>query len=97
MRRIPVSIDERTLQEIAEITGGEYFRATDTDSLADVYARIDELERTEIEQRRYTDYREASVEPITLAGVTLPPLLAVAVVLLGIEVLLRNTRFRTLP
>ena len=97
MRRVPVSIDERTLQEIAEITGGEYFRATDTDSLADVYARIDELERTEIEQRRYTDYREASVEAITLAGVTLPPLLAVAVVLLGIEVLLRNTRFRMLP
>ncbi len=97
MRRVPVSIDEATLQEIAELTGGQYFRATDGDSLQEVYARIDELERTEIEQRRYTDYEEMAVESVKLGWVTLPPLLSIALVALGLHVVLANTRFRTLP
>ncbi|MHC4219328.1 MAG: vWA domain-containing protein [Planctomycetota bacterium] len=97
MRREPVSIDEETLREIAEITGGRYFRATDSDSLQEVYAQIDELERTKIEQRRYSDYKEMTVESVRLAGMTLPPLLAVVIVLLALEIVLANTRFRTLP
>lgn len=96
-RMIPVSIDERTLREIAAITGGQYFRATDRETLKEVYRQIDELERTRIEQRRYTDYRELAVEPIRLAGITLPSLLSVVVVLLGLSLVLANTRFRTLP
>ncbi len=96
-RRIPVSIDERTLREIADITGGRYFRATDHVTLQEVYKQIDELERTRIEQRRYTDYGEFAVEPIRLAGVTVPPLLTVVVVLLGLSLVLANTRVRTLP
>jgi len=43
---MPVSIDEETLQRIAEVTGGRYFRATDTASLEAIYAEIDELEKT---------------------------------------------------
>ncbi len=96
-RRIPVSIDERTLREIAAITGGQYFRATDRESLKEVYQQIDELERTRIEQRRYTDYLELAVEPVRLAGITLPPLLSGVVVLLGLSLVLANTRYRTLP
>ncbi len=97
MRRVPVSIDEETLRKIAESTGGRYFRATDADSLQEVYARIDELERTEIQQRRYTDYQELAVESVKLGGVTLPPLLSMAIVILGLQIVLANTRFRTLP
>ncbi len=96
-RYVPVSIDEETLREIAEITGGQYFRATDSTALEQVYARIDELERTEIQERRYTDYRELAVEPITIGGVRLPPMLAIVIVLLGLEMFLANTRFRTVP
>ncbi len=96
-RRIPVSIDEETLREIAAVAGGRYFRATDRESLQQVYEQIDELERTRIEQRHYTDYKEISVESVRLAGVRLPPLLSVVIVLLALELILANTRFRTLP
>ncbi|MHC5003394.1 MAG: vWA domain-containing protein [Planctomycetota bacterium] len=96
-RRMAVGLDEQTLRGIADRTGGRYFRATDTDSLEEIYARIDELERTEIEQRRYTDYQELAVEPTRLGGLAVPPLLAVVLLLLGLEVLLTSTRLRTLP
>lgn len=96
MRRVPVSIDEETLRKIAETTGGEYFRATDTKSLTEIYARIDELEQTKIEQRRYTRYGEFAVESITLGRVTLPPLLIVVFFVIALELVLSNTRFRTI-
>jgi len=96
-RRVPVSIDEDTLREIATVAGGRYFRATDRESLQQVYEQIDELERTRIEQRRYTDYKEMAVESVSLAGVRIPPLLSVVVVLLALELILANTRFRTIP
>lgn len=51
-------IDEQTLQAIAQKTGGQYFRATDEAMLADVYREIDALERTTIEVKDYTQYRE---------------------------------------
>ncbi len=41
-----VNIDEATLAKVAAITGGKYFRATDTDSLAKIYTEIDKLEKT---------------------------------------------------
>ncbi|UCD75933.1 MAG: VWA domain-containing protein [Phycisphaerales bacterium] len=96
MRRVPVSIDEETLRKIAQTTGGEYFRATDTDSLTEIYSRIDELERTDIEQRRYTRYGELAVEPLRIGSATLPPLLIIVFALISLELLLSNTRFRTL-
>jgi len=46
-----LGFDEETLQEIAKITGGAYFRATDTEALEKIYQRIDELEKTEAEAR----------------------------------------------
>ena len=97
LRPIRVSIDEKTLREIAAIAGGRYFRATDRESLQQVYEQIDALERTRFDQRRYTDYKEITVESVRLAGVRLPPLLSVVVVLIAIELVLANTRFRTIP
>ncbi|TVQ15743.1 MAG: VWA domain-containing protein [Balneolaceae bacterium] len=55
---IRVDIDEPMLTEMAEMTGGRYFRARDTDGLRRVYSEIDELERTEIEEIIYIDRKE---------------------------------------
>jgi Ca-activated chloride channel family protein len=51
-------IDEETLQHIADMTGGKFFRATDVEALASIYAEIDLLERSEIEVKEFTQYRE---------------------------------------
>jgi Ca-activated chloride channel family protein len=61
-----VDIDEQTLQEVATLTGGRYFRATDAASLAAIYAEIDELERTEIEVENFTQYAERFPIPLAL-------------------------------
>jgi Ca-activated chloride channel family protein len=53
-----VELDERSLQEIAERTGGRYFHAEDVDALEEVYEEIDLLERTEISEQRYLQYTE---------------------------------------
>jgi Ca-activated chloride channel family protein len=90
-------LDEETLQQIADLTGGRYFRATDTRSLEDIYRTIDELERTEIEHQRYREYTELAVTSTHLGRVALPPLLAIVFVLLAAETILARTRYRTLP
>lgn len=95
--RQPVRIDEGSLQAIAEMTGGSYFRATGTDSLAGVYAAIDELEKTTIEQRRYTRFHELAVEPLGTGLRAVPPLLLIVFALLTLETLLATTRLGTLP
>ncbi len=51
-------IDEESLKSIAQKTGGQYFRATDVQSLENVYKEIDQLERTEIEVKEFNLYRE---------------------------------------
>jgi Ca-activated chloride channel family protein len=53
-----VDIDEETLQAIAQATDGHYFRATDTDKLAEIYQEIDKLETTEVTLKEYTEYEE---------------------------------------
>ncbi|MGM0589372.1 MAG: vWA domain-containing protein [Bacteroidota bacterium] len=57
-QNVRVDIDEEMLTQIAQMTGGEYFRATDTQRLEEIYDRINELERTEIEEVIYTDYQD---------------------------------------
>ncbi len=59
-----VSLDEETLREIADKTGGQYLNAKDTDGLQQVYAAIDQLEKTEVEGQVYTSYRELFAMPI---------------------------------
>ena len=61
-----VDIDEEALGQIAALTGGRYFRATDTESLAAIWAEIDELERTEIEVENFTQYAERFPIPLGL-------------------------------
>lgn len=94
---VPVGIDEATLKQVARITGGEYFRAKDTESLRRIYARIDELERTETQEKRYLQHVELATTPVTLGGWRCPPILLVVIALLALEVLLANTRFRRIP
>ncbi|MBC23780.1 MAG: aerotolerance regulator BatA [Phycisphaerae bacterium] len=94
---VPVTIDEETLEAMAETTGGRYFRATDSDSLVKVYETIDQLEKTETEQRRFVTYRDLAVDSFDLAGFRLPPLLVIALLLISLELLLSSTTYRSIP
>ena len=81
-----VDIDEPTLREIAELTGGQYFRATDNERLSSIYEEIDQLERTEIEVQNFTQYAER-----------FPAILALGLILLLLEIGLSQTVLRRLP
>lgn len=82
--RVPVEIDEELLEEIAQVTGGKYFRATNNEKLEEIYEEIDALEKTEIEEFKFYNYEEKYRPLILLAGF-----------LLIFEVLLRFTFFRS--
>ena len=62
-----VEIDEETLQQIASMTGGEYFRATDKRALEEVYERINQLEKSEVEVVEFTTYNERFLIYVLLA------------------------------
>jgi len=68
VRRMPV--DEDLLREIAGRTGGRFYRATDREALAGVFAEIDRLETTELEVKRFVRYREA-FQPLAWGGLAL--------------------------
>jgi len=97
VRRVPVEVDEASLQKVAELTGGAYFRAKDADSLREIYAEIDKLERSAVDERRYYEYQELAYNWTRIGEIDLPPPLLVALLLLAAEVLLANTRFRRIP
>ena len=80
-----VEIDEGILQEIAQTTGGKYFRATDNDKLVQVYNEIDKLEKSKIDVKQLSRRDEKYL---------LPALIAFC--LLVLEILVRNTIFRNL-
>ncbi len=82
--RIQVEIDEKLLKEIAEVTGGKYFRATNNKKLEAIYEEINKLEKTEIEEFKYYNYQEKYRPFVILAGL-----------LLLMELLLRYTIFRS--
>lgn len=79
-----VEIDEQLLKDIAIATGGRYFRATDNESLEEIYDEINKLEKTEVEEFKYYRYEEKFRPWILLAGA-----------LLLMEWILRNTLFRS--
>jgi len=83
---VPVDIDEKTLTEIAQKTGGKYYRADSSDTLRKVYEEIDKLERSEVETKKYVQVEEL------FKWAVIPGLL-----LLAAEVLLGNTIWRKLP
>ncbi len=64
--QVRVDIDEPMLQEMADVTGGRYFRATDRESLERIYEEIDTLETTEIEVEHFTRYGELFHVPLLL-------------------------------
>ena len=82
--RIQVEIDEALLKEIAEVTGGKYFRATNNKKLEEIYDEINKLEKTEIEEFKFYNYEEKYRSLVILAGL-----------LLLLELLLRFTVFRS--
>jgi Ca-activated chloride channel family protein len=57
-QNLPVEIDEVTLTKIAQITGGLYFRATDTAALKEIYQEIDRLEKTKMSVQEYSKKHE---------------------------------------
>jgi len=65
---VPVEIDEAVLQQVADITGGNYFRATNNEKLIEIYKKIDEMEKTRVE---ITSYRNASESFYSWAGIGL--------------------------
>jgi Ca-activated chloride channel family protein len=83
---LPVRIDEPLLQEIAQKTGGRYFRAKDSEALSRIFHQIDALEKTPIQVTRYTRYDE-----------TTRPLILLAVAALGLELLLGSTLVVRVP
>jgi Ca-activated chloride channel homolog len=82
--KIQVEIDEELLKEIAEVTGGKYFRATNNRKLKEIYKEIDKLEKTEVEEFKFYNYEEK-----------FRPLVWIALGLLLLEFLLRFTIFRS--
>ncbi len=81
---VAVEIDEVLLKEIAKTTGGQYFRATSTTKLKEIYEEINKLEKTDIEEFKYTNYDEM-----------FRPWVLLALGLLGLDLLLRYTVFRS--
>jgi Ca-activated chloride channel family protein len=57
-QNIPVDVDEKTLKSIADITGGNFYRATNNRALKEIYAEIDKLEKTRVEVKSYRSYAE---------------------------------------
>jgi Ca-activated chloride channel family protein len=79
-------LDEETLKQIAQTTGSKYFSAQDTESLQNVYAEIDALEKSPSEGRLYSEYHEL-YQYFMFPGLGL----------ILIEIVLAGTRFRSLP
>jgi len=82
---VEVKIDEETLQNIASVTNGKYFRATSNKALESIYKEIDKLERSKIEVKEYHKKKEEFF-----------PLALLALTLLIIEFALRHTTFRSI-
>ncbi len=82
--RVQVEIDEALMKDIAKVTNGRYFRATDNKKLEDIYDEINKLEKTDVEEFKFYNYQEKY-----------RPLLLLALGLLILEFLLRSTVYRS--
>ncbi len=83
---VQADMDEPTLKAIADATGGRYFRADSSESLAEIFGIIDGMEKTRVEVKEWVDYQELFRAPLFLA-----------LLLLVLELALRTTVLRTLP
>jgi Ca-activated chloride channel family protein len=82
----PADVDEDTLQKIAQMTGGNYYRADDAEHFQQIYTMIDKLEKTEAVINKFTEYKEF-----------FPWFIASGLALLLLEIVLGQTVFRKLP
>ena len=78
--------DEDTLQQIAQMTGGKYYRADNAEKFKAIYAEIDKLEKTEATITKYTQFKEL-----------FPWFVSCGLAILLIEIVLGQTLFRRLP
>ena len=85
-QQIEVDLDEETLTKIASITSAKFFRATDTESLREIYGEIDKLEKTPMQEKGYLQYNEL-----------FPLFLNPGLLLLFLEIILTNTVLRKVP
>tara|TARA_B100000686_G_scaffold355261_1_gene471730 strand:- start:7905 stop:8912 length:1008 start_codon:yes stop_codon:yes gene_type:complete len=81
-----VNIDEVTLKSIAEKTGAQYFRATDLESLRNIYAQIDQLETSDVKIKEHTNFTEL-----------FPIFLVPSLMCLLLEIFISNTRLQRIP
>ncbi|MBF0492875.1 MAG: VWA domain-containing protein [Deltaproteobacteria bacterium] len=88
MRRmmVQVDIDEETLEKIANTTGGKYFHASNVEGLKEIYSTIDQMEKSEAKVKHYQEYQELYLG--FLIG---------ALVLLLLELVLRETKYKVFP
>ena len=85
-KNISIDLDEDTLKKISEMTNGKYFRAADTDSLNKIYKEINNMEKSDIRGKRFSEYDEVFYK-----------FLFIAIGLLLLEIILKGTILRTLP
>src|SRR5450432_3674395 len=85
-QNVPVDVDEDTLQKIADVTGGKYYRADNAEKFRAIYAEIDKLEKTEAIINKYAEYQEL-----------FPWFVWSGLVLLPVELVLGQTLLRRLP
>ena len=86
IRQVPVEIDEQILQQIAQVTDGKYFRATNNQKLIEIYKEIDQMEKSRIDVREYSRKEEEYLA----YGLG-------AVILLLFEIIIRKTVLRNIP
>jgi Ca-activated chloride channel homolog len=82
-QKVPVVIDEGTLSKIASLTGGKYFRATNNETLKNIYEQIDKLEKAKIDVTQYHKKTELFL-----------PWAIIALAFLSLEFILKNTLFK---
>ena len=85
-QNVEVKIDESLLQEIANSTGGKYYRSTQNASLSKIFEEIDQMEKTKIDVAYYKEYTDVGQKVVLLS-----------LIILVLELLLRKTYFRTNP
>jgi Ca-activated chloride channel family protein len=85
-QNVRIELDEKTLKEIADTTGGQYFRAQDEESLRMIYKEIDNLEKTEIEKTGFKEYKQLFIG-----------FLLIALLMIATEIILSNSLFMKMP
>ncbi len=82
----PPNVDETQMKRISSSTGGKYYRAENEEALSEIFGEIDELEKTEVKVKEYYRYSEAFY-----------PWAIAALIMVMLELVLRNTVFRKIP